>query len=116
MRELLQTFMFTPSKVLQDRVARKVTAVTARLRGASGELSCLIFQMFLTHLLRVASVCGPAAAGIRYPIPSSSEDSSGVPQRRQMTEEQSPQVSGSVTSSAQFGQYSEPGPGSGAGF
>jgi hypothetical protein len=35
---------------------------------------------------------------IGYPIPSSSELSSGVPQRRQITEEQSPQVSGSDTS------------------
>jgi hypothetical protein len=42
---------------------------------------------------------------ILYPIPNSSGDSSGVPQRRQITAEQSPQVSGSVTSSAQFGQY-----------
>ena len=42
---------------------------------------------------------------IRYPIPSSSEDSRGVPQVRQITAEQSPQVSGSVTSLAQFGQY-----------
>jgi len=33
-----------------------------------------------------------------------------------MTEAQSPQVSGSVTSSAQLGQYSGPGPGSGGGF
>src|SRR5437660_8397718 len=41
---------------------------------------------------------------LHHPIPSSSEDSSAVPQRRQMTEEQSPQVSGSVTSSAQLGQ------------
>jgi hypothetical protein len=39
-----------------------------------------------------------------YPIPSSSEDSSGVPQRRQIIEEQSPQVRGSFTSLAQFGQ------------
>src|SRR5215470_606848 len=39
-----------------------------------------------------------------YPIPSSSEDSSGVPQRRQMTAEQSPQVRGSTTSLAQLGQ------------
>jgi len=51
----------------------------------------------------------PAAlGGARYqlhqPIPSSSGDSSGVPQRRQMMEEQSPQVSGSFTSLAQFGQ------------
>jgi len=38
-------------------------------------------------------------------MPSSSEDSSGVPQRRQMTDEQSPQVSGSLTSTAQTGQY-----------
>ncbi|MGD0791822.1 MAG: hypothetical protein ABR920_08635 [Terriglobales bacterium] len=39
-----------------------------------------------------------------HPMPSSSEDSSGVPQRRQMTAEQSPQVSGSLTSTAQTGQ------------
>ena len=39
-----------------------------------------------------------------YPIPNSSEDSSGVPQRRQMTDEQSPQVSGSLTSKAHTGQ------------
>src|ERR1039458_1117829 len=47
---------------------------------------------------------GFGGGGVHYPIPSSSGDSSGVPQRRQMTEEQSPQVSGSSTSSAQFGQ------------
>src|SRR6266478_2620759 len=40
---------------------------------------------------------------IRYPMPSSSGDSSGVPQRRQMTAEQSPQVSGSVTSRLHLG-------------
>ncbi|MFY9646878.1 MAG: hypothetical protein WAK29_16990 [Terriglobales bacterium] len=39
-----------------------------------------------------------------HPMPSSSEDSSGVPQRRQMTAEQSPQVSGSRTSMAQTAQ------------
>ncbi|MGC1476766.1 MAG: hypothetical protein WA804_13030, partial [Terriglobales bacterium] len=39
-----------------------------------------------------------------HPMPSSSEDSSGVPQRRQMTAEQSPQVSGSLTSTAHTGQ------------
>jgi len=38
-------------------------------------------------------------------MPSSSADSRGVPHRRQITAEQSPQVSGSVTSTAQFGQY-----------
>ncbi|HTS06572.1 MAG TPA: hypothetical protein VMP68_13385 [Candidatus Eisenbacteria bacterium] len=42
--------------------------------------------------------------GSIYPIPSSSGDSSGVPHLRQMTAEQSPHVSGSVTSSAQLGQ------------
>src|SRR5882672_4305439 len=42
---------------------------------------------------------------LHYPIPSSSGDSSGVPQRRQITAEQSPQVSGSSTSLAQTGQY-----------
>src|SRR5258708_30737744 len=40
-----------------------------------------------------------------YPIPSSSEDSSGVPHRRQITAEQSPQVRGSLTSTDQNGQY-----------
>ncbi|HEX3319822.1 MAG TPA: hypothetical protein VHR84_03920 [Terriglobales bacterium] len=39
-----------------------------------------------------------------YPIPSSSGDSSGVPQRLQMTAAQSPHVNGSITSSAQVGQ------------
>lgn len=43
-----------------------------------------------------------------YPIPSSSGDSRGVPQSRQITAEQSPQVSGSVTSTAHAGQYSRP--------
>src|ERR1700693_3174911 len=41
---------------------------------------------------------------IRYPLPSSSRDSSGEPHRRQMTAEQSPQVSGSVTAHAHCGQ------------
>src|SRR5438445_11268521 len=50
-----------------------------------------------------------------YPIPSSSDDSNGVPQRRQMTAEQSPQVSGSETSSPQVGQYSSCGSRCGAG-
>src|SRR5271169_641735 len=63
-----------------------------------------------------ASMVDEVGVGSIYPIPSSSGDSNGVPQRRQMTEEQSPQVSGSVTSSAQFGQYSDPGLGSGAGL
>jgi len=43
-------------------------------------------------------------AAIAYPIPNSSGDSSGVPQRRQMTAEQSPQVKGSVTCWAHVGQ------------
>ena len=46
----------------------------------------------------------PKAGSLYYPIPSSSGDSSGVPQRRQMTAEQSPQVSGSVTSWLHRGQ------------
>lgn len=41
-----------------------------------------------------------------YPIPSSSDDSRGVPHRRHMTAAQSPQLRGSLTSSAQVGQYS----------
>jgi len=47
---------------------------------------------------------GSVERSIGYPIPNSSGDSSGVPQRRQITAEQSPQVSGSVTSAAQVGQ------------
>ncbi len=47
---------------------------------------------------------GARGTGFHYPIPSSSEDSSGVPHRRQITDEQSPQVRGSFTSCAQFGQ------------
>jgi hypothetical protein len=39
-----------------------------------------------------------------YPIANSSGDSSVVPQVRQITAEQSPQVRGSVTSLAQVGQ------------
>jgi hypothetical protein len=41
---------------------------------------------------------------VPYPIPRSEEDSSGVPQTRQITAEQSPQVRGSVISRAQLGQ------------
>ncbi|HWG48043.1 MAG TPA: hypothetical protein VN669_00030 [Candidatus Acidoferrales bacterium] len=44
-----------------------------------------------------------------YPIPRSEEDSSGVPQTRQITAEQSPQIRGSVISRAQLGQYSASG-------
>jgi hypothetical protein len=39
-----------------------------------------------------------------HPIPKSAANSSGVPQTRQITAEQSPQISGSVTSRAQLGQ------------
>ena len=39
-------------------------------------------------------------------MPRSSGISSGVPQTRQMTAKQSPQVSGSSTSRAHVGQYS----------
>jgi hypothetical protein len=47
---------------------------------------------------------GRTAGNWLHPMPSSSEDSSGVPQRRQMTAEQSPQESGSLTSTTQTGQ------------
>jgi hypothetical protein len=43
------------------------------------------------------------AAGYQ-PMPSSSDDSKAVPQTRQITAEQSPQVRGSETSRAQLGQ------------
>jgi hypothetical protein len=39
-----------------------------------------------------------------HPIPKSSAASSGVPHTRQITAEQSPQISGSLTSRAQLGQ------------
>jgi hypothetical protein len=41
---------------------------------------------------------------VLHPIPKSADDSNGVPHTRQMTAEQSPQISGSVTSHAQLGQ------------
>ncbi len=44
---------------------------------------------------------------ILQPIPKSSGISRGVPQTRHITAEQSPQVSGSSTSRAQLGQYSD---------
>src|SRR6202162_2020998 len=62
------------------------------------------FDLGLSKFDELASGIGKTGTGVTYPIPSSSDDSSAVPQRRQITEEQSPQVSGSVTSSAQFGQ------------
>src|SRR5713101_4468276 len=49
--------------------------------------------------------CSSSCRWALHPMPNSSEDSSGVPQRRQITAEQSPQVSGSLTSTAQTGQY-----------
>ena len=54
----------------------------------------------------VGTVLSAATVGdsVIYPMPSSSGDSSGVPQRRQMTAEQSPHVSGSVTSRLHTGQ------------
>ena len=54
---------------------------------------------------------GGSLNGLRHdqPIPRSSAISSGVPQTRQITAEQSPQVSGSSTSRAQLGQYSGEG-------
>lgn len=42
---------------------------------------------------------------MNQPIPRSSDISNGVPHVRQITAEQSPQVSGSSTSRAQAGQY-----------
>jgi hypothetical protein len=45
------------------------------------------------------------AGPFNQPMPRSSDISSGVPQVRQITAEQSPQVSGSSTSRAQLGQY-----------
>jgi hypothetical protein len=42
-------------------------------------------------------VLSAKGAGETHPIPRSSADSSGVPQTRQITAEQSPQVTGSLT-------------------
>jgi hypothetical protein len=50
------------------------------------------------------AACIPAEILIRYPIPKSAGDSSGVPHTRQITAEQSPQMRGSVTSRPQVGQ------------
>ena len=62
-------------------------------------------------MARVAVIAALELARMRHvqPIPRSSGISSGVPQTRQMTAEQSPQVSGSSTSRAQLGQYSSDG-------
>ncbi|MGA7077908.1 MAG: hypothetical protein WBQ43_15310 [Terriglobales bacterium] len=55
-------------------------------------------------LLSAANDQRPTTNDRLHPMPNSSDASSGVPQRRQMMAEQSPQVSGSVTSTAQTGQ------------
>ena len=47
----------------------------------------------------------PVPSVTRYPIPNSSTCSSGVPQRRQIIAEQSPQTNGSGTAMWQRGQY-----------
>ena len=48
--------------------------------------------------------CDVVGCAMDQPMPRSSGISSGVPQTRQITAEQSPQVSGSSTSRAQLGQ------------
>ena len=48
--------------------------------------------------------CDVVGCAMDQPMPRSSGTSSGVPQTRQITAEQSPQVSGSSTSRAQLGQ------------
>src|SRR5215475_1560422 len=63
-----------------------------RLRSVTRRLATVKFEL--------GSVNEDLVGGktLDYPMPNSSADSSGVPQRRQMTAEQSPQVRGSVTS------------------
>src|SRR5262252_4260554 len=76
------------------------------LTSKSTESSRLRPRMRLAGGLDVSD-CGTwktGVEGISYPMPSSSDDSSGVPQRRQMMAEQSRQVSGSPTSTAHSGQ------------
>jgi hypothetical protein len=53
-----------------------------------------------------AAICNVKSEiqNVFYPIASSSADSRGVPQARQITAEQSPQTSGSSTLRAQLGQ------------
>src|SRR6478752_6553996 len=75
-------------------------------KGTSWYLRCpyhakvmKIFEINRRRIVSIEIICP-------YPIPRSAEDSSGVPQARQITAEQSPHVNGSVTSRAQLGQYS----------
>ena len=62
------------------------------------------------RVIEISRRCGTHACGHKgQPKASSSADSSGVPQTRQMTAEQSPQVSGSLTGRAHRGHQSEIG-------
>src|SRR5260370_23315721 len=61
--------------------------------------------MFWLRELGKRERCSSSCRWALHPMPNSSEDSSGVPQRRQITAEQAPQVRGSLTSTAQTGQY-----------
>src|SRR5580765_3314384 len=85
---------------------RKIEEPMMPLTSSSTESSRLSPRTRLGFSLGVSVGADETGAEvIRYPMPSSSGDSSGVPQRRQITAEQSPQVSGSSTSLAQTGQY-----------
>ncbi len=88
-----------------DKAWLLIRGLKFRVRGSGGGshsrgpnlcFSCWSRECFVVPF-------GWSSCGI--PIASSSGDSSGVPQRRQMTAEQSPHVSGSVTSFAHTGQY-----------
>src|SRR5438132_12215007 len=94
---ITSSFMHAPEKPI---------IVAARKIAAAGEAYAMSFGISLIFrcpdLARLA-VDDPIPRWI-HPIPRSADDSSGVPHTRQMTAEQSPQVSGSWTSCAQLGQ------------
>src|ERR1700722_9460264 len=87
----------TPLTSSSTESSRPSPRTSVGFESAGFELGSSEFDRFVPEVDKTGT-------GSIYPIPSSSDDSSAVPQRRQITEEQSPQVSGSVTSSAQFGQ------------
>ena len=62
------------------------------------------FLLERTHFLDCDAMGDCVQERSTHPMPRSAEDSSGVPQTRQITAEQSPQVRGSVIWRAQLGQ------------
>jgi hypothetical protein len=77
------------------KIPEPITPPTSSITASSSE----------RPLTNVGSLAGTTfVADIGQPIANSSEDSSGVPHTRQITDPQSPHVSGSFTGFAHCGQ------------